>query len=180
MVNPTLSLQYRYQVSLQSFTHLLSTMSTHTGVLLLITLWASMEDGFGLPVIKHLDVEAGDGVPTQRVRTKRCACSSQLDSECHYFCHLDIIWVNTPSKTTVYGLGSALSRRRRSTGRCTCANPEDQTCTSYCQHSPEITSPKRSVKRLDILSILRAAASRSKRALDSDRDESSHERKNAR
>lgn len=77
--------------------------------------------------------------------------------------------------------------------------------------SPEITSPKRSVKRLDILSILRwalndkitskkhtqihlhfdfyymtdflslrAAASRSKRALDSDRDESSHERKNAR
>ncbi|XP_070768800.1 endothelin-2 [Enoplosus armatus] len=119
--------------------------------------------------MKQLEVEAGDGVPTtQRERTKRCACSSPLDSECHYFCHLDIIWVNTPSKTTVYGLGSPLSRRRRSTCRCTCANPDDQTCTSFCHHSPEITSTKRSVKRrqLNILSILRAVASRSKRALD--------------
>ncbi|XP_049902851.1 endothelin-2 [Epinephelus moara] len=153
-------------------------MSTHTSVLLLITLWASMEDGLGLPVMKQVEVEVSDGVPTQRVRTKRCACSSPFDSECHYFCHLDIIWVNTPSKTTVYGLGSALSRRRRSTGRCTCANPDDQTCTSFCYHSPEITSPKRSVERHqpNILSILRAAARRSTRARDSpdpDRDESS-------
>lgn len=37
------------------------------------------------------------------------------------------------SKTTVYGLGSALSRRRRSTCRCTCANPDDQTCASFCR-----------------------------------------------
>uniref|UniRef100_A0A8C7D366 Endothelin-2-like n=1 Tax=Oncorhynchus kisutch TaxID=8019 RepID=A0A8C7D366_ONCKI len=63
------------------------------------------------------------------VRTKRCACNNQLDSECHYFCHLDIIWVNTPSKTTVYGLGSPLSRRRRSAGRCVCADSDDHTCT---------------------------------------------------
>uniref|UniRef100_A0A3Q3IXA9 Endothelin-like toxin domain-containing protein n=1 Tax=Monopterus albus TaxID=43700 RepID=A0A3Q3IXA9_MONAL len=75
-----------------------------------------------------------EDAPEQRVRTKRCACSSQLDSECHYFCHLDIIWVNTPSKTTVYGLGGALSRRKRSTGRCTCASPGDQYCTSFCLH----------------------------------------------
>ncbi|KAL7393920.1 hypothetical protein ABVT39_017880 [Epinephelus coioides] len=144
-------------------------MSTHTSVLLLITLWASMEDGLGLPVMKQVEVEVSDGVPTQRVRSKRCACSSPFDSECHYFCHLDIIWVNTPSKTTVYGLGSALSRRRRSTGRCTCANPDDRTCTSFCYHSPEITSPKRSVERHqpNILSILRAAARRSMRARDS-------------
>lgn len=52
--------------------------------------------GLGLPVGKQLEVEAADRVPTHRERTKRCACSSLLDSECHYFCHLDIIWVNTP------------------------------------------------------------------------------------
>ncbi|KAK9513561.1 hypothetical protein VZT92_027087 [Zoarces viviparus] len=154
-------------------------MSSHTSlVLLLITLWASMEDGLSIPVIKRLEVEVGDGVPTQRVRTKRCACSSLLDSECHYFCHLDIIWINTSSKTTVYGLGSAVSRRRRSIRRCTCANLDDHNCTNFCHHSPEVTSQKRSVKRsqLNVLSILRAAASKSKRAQaspGSDRDESS-------
>lgn len=52
-----------------------------------------------LPVMKQLKVEASNGAPTQRVRTKRCACSSPMDSECHYFCHLDIIWVNTPRWT---------------------------------------------------------------------------------
>ncbi|XP_031709130.1 uncharacterized protein LOC116386770 isoform X1 [Anarrhichthys ocellatus] len=145
-------------VSLESFIHLLSTMSSRTSsVLLLITLWASMEDGLSLPVIKRLEVEVGDGVPTQRVRIKRCACSSLLDSECHYFCHLDIIWINTPSKTTVYGLGSALSRRRRSIRRCTCADLDDHNCTNFCHHSPEVTSQKRTVKRsqLNILSSLR-------------------------
>ncbi|XP_070821976.1 endothelin-2 [Chaetodon trifascialis] len=154
-------------------------MATNTSVLLLITLWASMQNGLGLPVVKQLEVESSDSVPTQRERTKRCACSSPLDSECHYFCHLDIIWVNTPSKTTIYGLGSALSRRKRSTGRCTCANPDDQTCTNFCLHSPEITSPKRSVKRrqLNLLSILRAVASRSKRALDAP-DSDKAQRKN--
>lgn len=30
------------------------------------------------------------------VRTKRCSCNSWDDKECIYFCHLDIIWVNTP------------------------------------------------------------------------------------
>ncbi|XP_033959139.1 endothelin-2 isoform X1 [Pseudochaenichthys georgianus] len=158
-------------------------MSAHTSVLLLITLWASMEDGFGLPVMKQPGVEVDDGVPTQRVRTKRCSCSNRLDSECHYFCHLDIIWVNTPSKKTVYGLGSALSRRRRSTGRCTCAGPDDQTCRNFCRHSsPEITSPKTSGKRLqfNMFNILRAAASRSKRAQDSADSGESSRRTNTR
>uniref|UniRef100_A0A8C7NDZ7 Endothelin-like toxin domain-containing protein n=1 Tax=Oncorhynchus mykiss TaxID=8022 RepID=A0A8C7NDZ7_ONCMY len=79
--------------------------------------------------------KSSDLAPPHRVRTKRCACNNQLDSECHYFCHLDIIWVNTPSKTTVYGLGSPLSRRRRSAGRCVCADSDDHTCTSFCQDS---------------------------------------------
>uniref|UniRef100_A0A3Q4G0L6 Endothelin-like toxin domain-containing protein n=1 Tax=Neolamprologus brichardi TaxID=32507 RepID=A0A3Q4G0L6_NEOBR len=83
-------------------------------------------DSLGLPVMNQVEVEVQERVPTHRLRTKRCACSNPLDSECHYFCHLDIIWINTPSKTTVYGLGGAFSRRRRSTGRCTCANRDDQ------------------------------------------------------
>uniref|UniRef100_A0A672GIZ2 Endothelin-like toxin domain-containing protein n=1 Tax=Salarias fasciatus TaxID=181472 RepID=A0A672GIZ2_SALFA len=82
-------------------------------------------------------------IPTHRVRTKRCACSNRLDSECHYFCHLDIIWVNTPSKTTVYGLGGALSRRRRSTDRCTCSRPDDRSCISFCRLSPEVNPVER-------------------------------------
>uniref|UniRef100_A0A3B4F9A1 Endothelin-like toxin domain-containing protein n=1 Tax=Pundamilia nyererei TaxID=303518 RepID=A0A3B4F9A1_9CICH len=86
----------------------------------------------GLPVMNQMEVEVQERVPTHRLRTKRCACSNPLDSECHYFCHLDIIWINTPSKTTVYGLGGAFSRRRRSTGRCTCANRDDQPCTKFC------------------------------------------------
>ncbi|XP_039973941.1 endothelin-2 [Xiphias gladius] len=135
-------------------------MTTHTSVLLFITLWAAVQDGLGLPVMSHLKVEAGDGFPMQRTRTKRCACSSLLDSECHYFCHLDIIWVNTPSKTTVYGLGSPLARRRRSTGRCTCDKADDQSCTNFCHHSPEI----KSVKKRQLNIILRALASRPKKA----------------
>lgn len=37
------------------------------------------------------------GVSAQHhVRHKRCSCATFLDKECVYFCHLDIIWVNTP------------------------------------------------------------------------------------
>nr|XP_020504633.1 endothelin-2-like [Labrus bergylta] len=143
-------------------------MSPDTSLLVLITVWASVQDGFGLPVMKQLHAEADDDVPTQRVRTKRCACSSQMDSECHYFCHLDIIWINTPSKTTAYGLGNSLSRRRRSTCRCACAIPGDQTCTNFCKLSPGTINLDRSLKKrqANILSILRATAIMSGRTLD--------------
>uniref|UniRef100_A0A671RXT1 Endothelin-like toxin domain-containing protein n=1 Tax=Sinocyclocheilus anshuiensis TaxID=1608454 RepID=A0A671RXT1_9TELE len=87
---------------------------------------------WGLPLVPQTD--PSDPSATHRVRSKRCSCNNQLDSECHYFCHLDIIWVNTPSKTTVYGLGSPLARRRRSTGRCFCASPADQTCNAFCHY----------------------------------------------
>ncbi|EPQ07651.1 Endothelin-2 [Myotis brandtii] len=42
------------------------------------------------------------------LRPRRCSCSSWLDKECVYFCHLDIIWVNTPGPETVAnpGIGS--------------------------------------------------------------------------
>ncbi|XP_061772070.1 endothelin-2 isoform X2 [Nerophis ophidion] len=87
-----------------------------------------------VPLMKNQEVNASNDVPLLRMRSKRCACSSMLDSECHYFCHLDIIWVNTASKTTLYGLGGTLSRRRRSASRCACENLKDLTCASFCHH----------------------------------------------
>uniref|UniRef100_A0A3B4XKV8 Endothelin-3 n=1 Tax=Seriola lalandi dorsalis TaxID=1841481 RepID=A0A3B4XKV8_SERLL len=32
-------------------------------------------------------------------RPKRCTCYSYKDKECVYYCHLDIIWINTPDKS---------------------------------------------------------------------------------
>ncbi|NXG66084.1 EDN2 protein, partial [Hemiprocne comata] len=69
-------------------------------------------------------------------RTKRCSCNSWLDKECIYFCHLDIIWVNTPGHTAPYGLGSPPRRRKRSLSRCQCALWRDSVCASFCQAKP--------------------------------------------
>ncbi|NWI66224.1 EDN2 protein, partial [Todus mexicanus] len=69
-------------------------------------------------------------------RTKRCSCNSWLDKECIYFCHLDIIWVNTPGHTAPYGLGSPPRRRKRSLGRCECSYSRDNICATFCQAKP--------------------------------------------
>ncbi|XP_043116200.1 endothelin-2 [Puntigrus tetrazona] len=110
-------------------------MESRTALIFTFTLCTTLLEGWGLPLVPQTDLS--DPSATHRVRSKRCSCNNQLDSECHYFCHLDIIWVNTPSKTTVYGLGSPLARRRRSTGRCLCASPADQTCNAFCHYSSE-------------------------------------------
>ncbi|NXA39043.1 EDN1 protein, partial [Eudromia elegans] len=82
-------------------------------------------------------------------RTRRCSCSSLLDEECVYFCHLDIIWINTPEKTVPYGLGGP-SRSRRSlkdvmpemltepSRRCQCANQKDEKCLNFCQPGKDL------------------------------------------
>ncbi|NWZ24096.1 EDN2 protein, partial [Asarcornis scutulata] len=70
------------------------------------------------------------------LRTKRCSCNSWLDKECIYFCHLDIIWVNTPGHTAPYGLGSPPRRRKRSLSRCECSHSRDSICTNFCQPKP--------------------------------------------
>ncbi|NWX06933.1 EDN2 protein, partial [Caloenas nicobarica] len=70
------------------------------------------------------------------LRTKRCSCNSWLDKECIYFCHLDIIWVNTPGHTAPYGLGSPPRRRKRSLGRCECSHSRDSICATFCQAKP--------------------------------------------
>ncbi|KAI5629378.1 endothelin-1 precursor [Silurus asotus] len=72
---------------------------------------------------------------TRHSRPKRCSCATLLDKECVYFCHLDIIWVNTPERTVSYGLGSAVRRKRsaREPARCECADTTDGTCGSFCR-----------------------------------------------
>ncbi|CAN9512190.1 unnamed protein product [Ophioblennius macclurei] len=35
-------------------------------------------------------------LPSSRKRAKRCTCYTYKDKECVYYCHLDIIWINTP------------------------------------------------------------------------------------
>ncbi|KAG1961077.1 endothelin-2 [Pimephales promelas] len=110
-------------------------LSLRTAVFISVTLCV-LQQGFGYPLSEQSEASANPPA-LKRVRTKRCSCSSWLDNECIYFCHLDIIWVNTPSKISPFGLGSALSRRRRSTGRCECANPSDRSCSSFCHTSSE-------------------------------------------
>ncbi|XP_059810778.1 endothelin-2-like [Hypanus sabinus] len=66
-------------------------------------------------------------------REKRCSCSSLRDRECIYFCHKDIIWINTPGKTIPYGLGSPRTRRKRLTPRCKCTDSNDRVCSRFCQ-----------------------------------------------
>uniref|UniRef100_A0A673FMM5 Endothelin-1-like n=2 Tax=Sinocyclocheilus rhinocerous TaxID=307959 RepID=A0A673FMM5_9TELE len=109
--------------------------SLRNAVFITVTLCV-LQQGIGYPLSEQS--EASSNPPAlKRVRTKRCSCSSWSDNECIYFCHLDIIWVNTPNKIAPFGLGSPLSRRRRSTGRCECANPADRTCSSFCHSSLE-------------------------------------------
>ncbi|CAI9581558.1 unnamed protein product [Staurois parvus] len=67
-----------------------------------------------------------------------------MDKECVYFCHLDIIWINTPEKTVPYGLGGPRLKRSlqdtktESTDRCICAKREDKKCLDFCQASAEL------------------------------------------
>ncbi|XP_010593574.1 endothelin-2 [Loxodonta africana] len=71
------------------------------------------------------------------LRPRRCSCSSWLDKECVYFCHLDIIWVNTPGQTAPYGLGNPPRRRRRSLPRrCECTSARDPACATFCHQRP--------------------------------------------
>ncbi|XP_061674837.1 endothelin-2 [Syngnathoides biaculeatus] len=119
--------------------------SPRVGFVLFLALWASLRHGCGRPLAKAQEGHADDDVRAATLRSKRCACSSAHDSECHYFCHLDIIWVNTASKTTLYGLGGAAARQRRSAGRCACAHLHDLTCARFC-YQRGVTSKSEKVR----------------------------------
>ncbi|XP_042362566.1 endothelin-1 [Plectropomus leopardus] len=95
---------------------------------------------------------ASTDAQARHVRTKRCSCATFLDKECVYFCHLDIIWVNTPERVVSYGLGNAPRTRRAladsmatSRGpRCQCFRQNDNTCRNFCRlenHRSYETSP---------------------------------------
>ncbi|XP_075069179.1 endothelin-1 [Mixophyes fleayi] len=89
------------------------------------------------------------GAPLRPRRFKRCSCSSLMDKECVYFCHLDIIWINTPEKTVPYGLGGPRLKRSlqdleteklpESTSRCICAKHEDKKCLDFCQAAADLS-----------------------------------------
>lgn len=51
--------------------------------------------GSGLPFAEKQELLSLTPRP-RPVRTKRCSCNNWDDKECVYFCHLDIIWINTP------------------------------------------------------------------------------------
>nr|XP_014342217.1 PREDICTED: endothelin-2 [Latimeria chalumnae] len=96
---------------------------------LMITFLTLLDEGSGYPSLKaHLAPAS-----SQHLRSKRCSCNTWLDTECIYFCHLDIIWVNTPGRTPPYGLGSPPARNKRSVSRCECLNSKDITCIQFCQ-----------------------------------------------
>ncbi|KAM5304414.1 endothelin-3 isoform 2-T2 [Glossophaga mutica] len=86
------------------------------------------------------------GGPVRR-RARRCTCFTYKDKECVYYCHLDIIWINTPEQTVPYGLSGYRGRvrGRRSawpfpqspqpsewTRRCACAAGHDLACVRFC------------------------------------------------
>ncbi|XP_060086713.1 endothelin-3 [Heteronotia binoei] len=84
-------------------------------------------------------------------RTKRCTCYTYKDKECIYYCHLDIIWINTPERTVPYGLtnyrGNFRGKRsarhphtstrssRWPPSRCSCADRCDKQCMHFCRRA---------------------------------------------
>ncbi|XP_026163225.1 endothelin-3 [Mastacembelus armatus] len=96
-----------------------------------------------------------------RGRAKRCTCYTYKDKECVYYCHLDIIWINTPEHTVPYGMSSYRGslRMRRSPGtkqgkggmetqRCVCTLETDSDCSSFCMDSSQRRQPP-AVPRID-------------------------------
>ncbi|XP_034447040.1 endothelin-3b [Hippoglossus hippoglossus] len=95
-------------------------------------------------------------------RAKRCTCYSYKDKECVYYCHLDIIWINTPERTVPYGMssyqgpqrirravvGRPTERQGAKTQRCICVLDADPKCQDFCLSSPLQTVPARSQDRL--------------------------------
>ncbi|XP_067097929.1 endothelin-2 [Osmerus mordax] len=72
-------------------------------------------------------------VHTAHRRQRRCSCENLKDKECVYFCHIGIVWVNTPSQVVPYGVGSFPVRMKRELhGRCFCTDRQDTECLSFC------------------------------------------------
>ncbi|XP_074867967.1 endothelin-3 [Carettochelys insculpta] len=95
----------------------------------------------------------GQAAGAPRRRAKRCTCYTYKDKECVYYCHLDIIWINTPERIVPYGLSNYRGsfRSKRSTGqlcrstesldwslsRCSCLDIHDKQCMLFCTRTQE-------------------------------------------
>ncbi|CAL8336644.1 unnamed protein product [Lota lota] len=93
-----------------------------------------------------------------RRRAKRCTCYTYKDKECVYYCHLDIIWINTPEHTVPYGMSgyqgpqrlrrsarTERGRRGAEPQRCECAWQSDGACGRFCvnwQSGPSLATTK--------------------------------------
>ncbi|XP_029912370.1 endothelin-3b [Myripristis murdjan] len=112
---------------------------------------------------RDLGVLPQSEVTEAKARSKRCTCYSYKDKECVYYCHLDIIWINTPERTVPYGMstyqgpqrlrravaGLAISHEATRPQRCVCAEPEvDTGCHNFCQTNPLHSEPNRTISRL--------------------------------
>ncbi|CAG07564.1 unnamed protein product, partial [Tetraodon nigroviridis] len=53
-------------------------------------------DSGGVPVSRGAQTGLSVAAAGGKSRSKRCTCYSYKDKECVYYCHLDIIWINTP------------------------------------------------------------------------------------
>ncbi|XP_037624345.1 endothelin-3 isoform X2 [Sebastes umbrosus] len=109
--------------------------------------------------------------PAARRRSKRCTCYTYKDKECVYYCHLDIIWINTPEHTVPYGMSSYQGslRVRRSAGteparrrgavalavavevaqRCVCTQQTDSHCSRFCIDSRQRRPPPAAAPKID-------------------------------
>ncbi|XP_029008024.1 endothelin-3 [Betta splendens] len=101
----------------------------------------------------EVEPSAAGELPGARRRQKRCTCYTYKDKECVYYCHLDIIWINTPEHTVPYGMssyrGSVRTRRaaRAEQGprpgggarRCACTLESDPGCSNFCMDSSHRT-----------------------------------------
>ncbi|GCC36833.1 hypothetical protein chiPu_0015333 [Chiloscyllium punctatum] len=84
-----------------------------------------------------------------RARVKRCTCYSYKDKECVYYCHLDVIWMNTPERIVPYGLTN-VQRHKRSDkeetsgsptaprARCICTEETDWQCNQFCRQNESL------------------------------------------
>ncbi|XP_036609020.1 endothelin-3 [Trichosurus vulpecula] len=123
---------------------------------------AGQDKGSGRPR-EPRQASVGAGGSPARKRQKRCTCYTYKDKECVYYCHLDIIWINTPERTVPYGLsnyrGSFRGKRSidpipRSSppfegpwNRCSCTEQDDDACIHFCTRTEESRSNSRTVEK---------------------------------
>ncbi|XP_072308935.1 endothelin-1 [Eucyclogobius newberryi] len=140
------------------------------GVLFVIVVTTALANGFLMSrdVTERTDLDSLKQDTTSEHpgsihrRAKRCTCYTYKDKECVYYCHLDIIWINTPEHTVPYGMSSdqGSQRLRRSAGvrnrtgapaqRCVCSLSSDTHCSSFCVPRQSGPSEETTIPAVDL------------------------------